>query len=220
MRLRALVVLVTLAIVISLPIVHAYGLATYHGGSKPSKYKTIVPKKSVTSSKNPEVKTAQIPKKIQIDKSKFKKAPPLSGISGYINTDKNAIYSEMKNKVILYDFWTYGCYNCQNTIPYIKAWYDKYADKGLLIIGIHTPEFEFEKDIGNVKQAVVKSDIKFPVVLDNDEQNWRAFENHYWPRFYLADSDGYIRYDHIGEGSYDETEQAIQQLLKERNDSA
>jgi thiol-disulfide isomerase/thioredoxin len=151
-----------------------------------------------------------------IDKTRFKKAPELRGITGYINTGPDELKAAMKNKVVLYDFWTYSCYNCQNTFPYVKAWHQKYSDKGLIIVGIHYPEFSFERDINNVKQAVANNNIKFPVILDNDGRNWKAFGNHYWPRFYLADHEGYIRYDHIGEGAYEETEKMIQKLLKER----
>ncbi|MEX0910714.1 MAG: redoxin family protein [Nitrosopumilaceae archaeon] len=152
-----------------------------------------------------------------IDKSGFKKAPDLVGIAGYINTSPEELKAAMKDKVVLYDIWTYSCINCIRTLPYITAWDEKYADKGLLIIGIHSPEFEFEKDINNVKTAVENYGIKYPVVLDNDMKTWKAFENRYWPRKYIADSEGYIRYDHIGEGGYAETEKVIQQLLEERN---
>ena len=119
-------------------------------------------------------------------------------------------------KVVLIDFWTYSCINCQRTTPYLNAWYEKYKDKGLVIIGIHTPEFEFEKDYNNVKAAVEKFGIKFPVVLDNDYSTWTAYKNRYWPRKYLIDIDGYIVYDHIGEGAYEETEKKIQEALTER----
>ena len=149
------------------------------------------------------------------DKSRFDKAPELVGIAGYINTDSN-IQERIKGKVVLYDIWTYSCINCQRTIPYITAWDEKYSNQGLVIIGIHSPEFEFEKDINNVRAAVEKFGINYPVVLDNDKQTWDAFENRYWPRKYLADDEGYIRYDHIGEGAYEETEKIIQQLLQER----
>lgn len=152
---------------------------------------------------------------VSVDKSQFKKAPELVGIAGYINTD-STLQEKIKGKVVLYDIWTYSCINCQRTLPYITAWDEKYSDQGLLIIGIHSPEFEFEKDINNVKLAVEKFGIKYPVVLDNDKEIWDAFENRYWPRKYLADDEGYIRYDHIGEGAYDETEKIIQQLLEER----
>lgn len=155
-----------------------------------------------------------------IDKSQFKKAPELKGIAGYINTGPDELKEKIKGKVVLYDIWTYSCINCIRTLPYITAWDEKYSDQGLLIIGIHSPEFEFEKDINNVKTAVVKHGINYPVVLDNDKETWDAFENRYWPRKYISDHEGYIRYDHIGEGAYDETEKVIQQLLKERADSS
>lgn len=152
-----------------------------------------------------------------IDKSRFKKAPELVGITGYINTSPDELKAAMKDKVVLYDIWTYSCINCIRTLPYINAWNEKYADKGLLIVGVHSPEFEFEKDINNVKTAVENYGIKYPIILDNDMNVWKAFENRYWPRKYIADSEGYLRYDHIGEGAYDETEKVIQQLLEERS---
>ena len=152
-------------------------------------------------------------------KDGYKKAPDLVGISGYINTLPEELQTKIKNNVVLYDIWTYTCINCIRTLPFITAWDEKYSDQGLLIIGIHSPEFEFEKDIENVKTAVSKYGIKYPVVLDNDKKTWKAFENNYWPRKYIADYEGYIRYDHIGEGGYQETEKVIQDLLKERAES-
>ena len=154
---------------------------------------------------------------IQIDKSGFKKAPDLVGIAHYMNTTPEKLEEQMKDKVILYDIWTYSCINCIRTLPYITAWNDKYADEGLLIIGIHSPEFEFEKEKENVELAIEKHGITYPVVMDNDWETWNAFENRYWPRKYVADHEGYIRYDHIGEGAYKETEKIIQELLKERS---
>ena len=123
--------------------------------------------------------------------------------------------SSLRGRVVLIDFWTYTCINCIRALPYINAWYAKYADKGLVIIGVHTPEFEFEKDYANVKAAVERYGVKYPVVQDNNYATWNAYGNHYWPHHYLIDKDGNIRYDHIGEGSYDETEKAIQDLLGE-----
>ena len=152
----------------------------------------------------------------EIDKSGFKTAPDLVGISYYLNTTPEELKKEMKDKVILYDFWTYSCINCIRTLPYVTAWDGKYSKQGLLVIGIHSPEFEFEKDPKNVKMAIEKNGIKYPVVMDNDMKTWKAFENRYWPRKYIADHEGYIRYDHIGEGGYQETEKIIQQLLEER----
>jgi len=154
-----------------------------------------------------------------IDKSKFKKAPDLVGIAHYLNTTPEQLASEMKGKVVLYDIWTYSCINCIRTLPYITSWYDKYSDEGLIIIGVHSPEFEFEKDKENVELALAKHGVTYPVVMDNDWETWKAFENRYWPRKYIADHEGYIRYDHIGEGAYKETEKVIQQLLKERSAS-
>jgi len=154
-----------------------------------------------------------------IDKSKFKKAPDLVGIAHYLNTTPEQLASEMKGKVVLYDIWTYSCINCIRTLPYITSWNDKYSDEGLLIIGIHSPEFEFEKDKKNVDLALAKHGITYAVVMDNDWETWKAFENRYWPRKYIADHEGYIRYDHIGEGAYKETEKVIQHLLKERSAS-
>ncbi|MBT8242535.1 MAG: redoxin domain-containing protein [Nitrosopumilus sp.] len=153
----------------------------------------------------------------KIDKSGFKKAPKLVGIANYLNITPEELSKKMEDKVILYDIWTYSCINCIRTLPYITAWDDKYSDEGLLIIGIHSPEFEFEKDPENVKMAIEKHGISYPVVMDNDMETWKAFENRYWPRKYIADHEGYIRYDHIGEGGYQESEKVIQKLLEERS---
>ncbi len=153
---------------------------------------------------------------IPIDEGQYPIAPDLVGIAGYVNTAPDDLKSEMKGKVVLYDFWTYSCINCIRTFPYLKAWDDKYADKGLLIIGVHSPEFEFEKDINNVKMATQKYGIMYPVVLDSDHQTWNAFGNRYWPAEYITDYLGHIRHTHFGEGDYDQTEKVIQQLLDER----
>lgn len=152
-----------------------------------------------------------------IDKSGLKMSPGIVGIEQYVNTTPEELDELTRDKVVMYDIWTYSCINCIRTLPHITAWDEKYSDQGLVIIGVHTPEFEFEKDINNVKTAVQKHGIEYPVVLDNDWETWKAFENRYWPRKYIADHEGYIRYDHIGEGGYAETERIIQQLLKERS---
>jgi thiol-disulfide isomerase/thioredoxin len=154
--------------------------------------------------------------KLSIDKSQFRKAPEFKGITSYINTNQTKL-SDLNGKVVLVDFWTYSCINCIRTLPYLVDWNQKYSDKGLVIVGVHSPEFEFEKNINNVKQAVTRFGIKYPVLLDNDHGTWNAYQNSYWPRKYLVDSDGYIRYDHIGEGGYAETENAIKRLLAERS---
>lgn len=146
----------------------------------------------------------------------FDSAKEITSPDGFVNTERITIGEHVGDKVVLIDFWTYSCINCQRTFPYLNDWYDKYADQGLEIIGIHTPEFDFEKKLENVKQAVEKYNITFPVVLDNDYSTWRAYKNNYWPRKYLIDIDGYIVYDHIGEGGYEETEQEIVTALNER----
>jgi len=149
----------------------------------------------------------------------FSLAPDISSPDGFVNTEGKPItITEFKGKkVVLLDIWTYSCINCIRTIPHLNEWYKKYEDDGLVIIGLHTPEFAFEKVQKNVENAVKQFDIKYPVVLDNDFSTWNAYGNRYWPRKYLIDMDGYIIYDHIGEGGYEETEQAIQKALLERN---
>ncbi len=148
----------------------------------------------------------------------YQPAPELAGIDGYINTDGQPVdLAQYKGKdVVLIDFWDYSCINCQRTTPYLNAWYEKYKDEGLVIIGVHTPEFSFEHLLSNVQAAVTAAGIKYPVVLDNEYKTWNAFQNEYWPREYLIDIDGYIVHDHAGEGDYDITEAAIQQALAER----
>lgn len=121
----------------------------------------------------------------------------------------------LRGKVILVDFWTYTCINCIRTLPYLKQWHSRYKDKGLVIVGIHTPEFEFEKNPTNVAKAIKDFDIEYPIMQDNDYATWKTYDNHYWPAKYLLDKDGLIRYTHFGEGKYDETETMIQKLLEE-----
>jgi thiol-disulfide isomerase/thioredoxin len=158
-------------------------------------------------------------KTVQVDKThRYELAKEITTPDSFINTDGKPITvgEFIGKKVVLVDFWTYSCINCQRTTPYLNSWYEKYKDKGFVIIGVHTPEFEFEKDYNNVKAAVEKFDIKYPVVLDNDYSTWTAYRNQYWPRKYLINIDGYIVYDHIGEGAYEETEKKIQDTLTER----
>jgi thiol-disulfide isomerase/thioredoxin len=166
----------------------------------------------------PQVLTEKDTERSQRKLQKYELAKEITTPDGFINTDgKPLTISELVGKkVILVDFWTYSCINCQRTTPYLNSWYEKYKDKGFVIVGVHTPEFEFEKNYENVKVATEKMGIKYPVVLDNDYSTWLAYENRYWPRKYLIDIDGYVVYDHIGEGGYEETEKHIQEALKER----
>ena len=153
-----------------------------------------------------------------IDKLQLKKAPEFAQISGYINTPNNnpLTLSSLKGKVVSVYIWTYTCINSIRPMPYIDDWNQKYSNNGLVIVGLHSPEFTFEKNYTNVKAAVQRFGISYPVILDSDHGTWDAYGNQYWPRFYLIDTQGNIRYDHIGEGSYDQIEKAIQSLLAER----
>lgn len=154
----------------------------------------------------------------QSKKNTYPTAPELVSPNGYINTGGKEIHlaDYVGKKVVLLDFWTYSCINCKRTLPYLTSWYETYRDDGLIIIGVHTPEFSFEKVQENVERAVQEEGITYPVVLDNEYKTWNAFNNHYWPRKYLIDINGLIVYDHIGEGDYDETEEAIRKALEER----
>ncbi len=123
--------------------------------------------------------------------------------------------TDFKGKVVLVDFWTYSCVNCLRAIPYVEAWAEKYRAQGLVVIGVHAPEFAFEKNVDNVKKAIAELKITYPVAIDNNYAIWRAFNNEYWPAHYFIDAEGRIRHHHFGEGAYDEGERVIQQLLAE-----
>lgn len=139
-------------------------------------------------------------------------APDFAGITKWINSPP-LNWQDLQGKVVLVDFWTYSCINCIRTFPYLKKWYDEYKDKGLVIIGVHTPEFAFEKDVSNVQKAVERFGIRYPVAMDNDYKTWQAYANNYWPAHYLMDQKGIVRQMHFGEGKYLETENAIRNLL-------
>lgn len=140
--------------------------------------------------------------------------PPLDGAVQWLNSPPLTAQA-LKGKVVLVDFWTYSCINCLRSLPYVKAWAEKYRDQGLVVIGVHAPEFAFERDVGNVTKAMKDLGINYPVAIDNDFKVWRAFNNQYWPAHYFADAQGRIRYHHFGEGEYAESERVIQQLLRE-----
>ena len=142
-------------------------------------------------------------------------SPEFTGITKWLNTDHPLTMKELKGKVVLIDFWTYTCINCIRTLPFVTSWYDKYKDQGFVVIGVHTPEFEFEKDTNNVLNAIKQYNIHYPVAQDNDYATWNAYNNQYWPAEYLIDANGNIRRTHFGEGEYDQSEMAIQALLKE-----
>ena len=140
--------------------------------------------------------------------------PALDGAVAWLNS-KPLTAAELRGKVVLIDFWTYTCINWQRTLPHLRAWADKYRNQGLVVIGVHTPEFSFEKDIDNVRAASAQLKVDFPVAVDSAQTIWRAFDNEYWPALYLVDAKGSIRYHHFGEGRYEQSEKAIQQLLAE-----
>ncbi len=166
---------------------------------------------STTSSKKTSLKN-------KINEALYPSYKEIVNPSGFVNSSPITIGKFIGKKVILIDIMTYSCINCQRTFPYLKAWYEKYESKGLEIIAIHTPEFAFEKNIKNVEEAMKKFGIKFPVVLDNNYATWNAYKNIYWPHKYLIDIQGKIRYDHAGEGKYEEIEEKIKELLLERSD--
>ena len=141
-------------------------------------------------------------------------APELVGIDAWINSAPLTMAS-LRGKVILVEFWTFGCVNCQHVQPNVTAWYDRYASAGLVVIGVHTPELSFERDLGNVRDAVSKSDIRYPVAFDPAYATWNAYRNGYWPAFFFVDRSGRIRHTHIGEGDYDGSEQVIRELLSD-----
>ena len=137
--------------------------------------------------------------------------PPLR-VNGWINS-RPLGRADLQGKVMVYDFWTYSCVNCVRTVPYLRSWHHRYERDGLVIVGIHSPEFEFEKVHANVEAAVRRLGVDWPVALDDDLATWRAFENRYWPAKYVADRDGRLRYTHFGEGAYRETEELLRRLL-------
>lgn len=140
--------------------------------------------------------------------------PSLGGATGWLNSPPLTAEG-LRGKVVLIDFWTYSCINCLRSIPYVEAWSKRYRDQGLVVIGVHAPEFPFEKEVGNVRRAVADLKIDYPVAIDDDYAIWRAFDNQYWPAHYLIDAEGRVREVHFGEGSYDKSERAIQKLLAE-----
>ena len=140
---------------------------------------------------------------------------PLSALDGapiWLNSEPLTAEG-LRGRVVLVDFWTYSCVNWLRTLPYVRAWHETYAGRGLVVVGVHEPEFGFEHDLDNVRRAASELDVGYPVVIDNDFTIWRSFENHYWPAVYLVDRDGRVRFHHFGEGAYEETERAIQRLL-------
>jgi thiol-disulfide isomerase/thioredoxin len=133
----------------------------------------------------------------------------------WLNTEKMLRLGDLRGKVVLVNFWTFGCYNCKNVLPYVRQWHDAYQDKGLVVVGVHFPEFSYEADLDNLKDAIQRLNVSWAVAQDNDGITWRAYRQRFWPTLYLIDKQGHIRYQRIGEGAYQQTEAAIQALLGE-----
>jgi thiol-disulfide isomerase/thioredoxin len=140
--------------------------------------------------------------------------PALKGATAWVNSQPLNT-QDLRGKVVLVDFWTYTCINWRRTMPYLRAWAEKYQDNGLVVVGVHTPEFSFEKDLDNVRRAAREQRVDYPIAVDNGYAIWKAFDNHYWPALYFIDAQGHIRHHQFGEGDYDRAEQVIQQLLTE-----
>lgn len=140
--------------------------------------------------------------------------PSLGGATGWLNSQPLTA-AGLRGKVVLIDFWTYSCINWIRQLPYVRAWAEKYKNQGLVVIGVHTPEFPFEKDVNNVRRAAKDMRVDYPIAIDNDCAIWRAFKNQYWPALYFVDAQGRIRHHYFGEGEYDKSERIIQQLLSE-----
>jgi thiol-disulfide isomerase/thioredoxin len=154
---------------------------------------------------------------VMLAQSMLAHSTELPSITGNTWLNSNALHADdLKGKVVLVKFWTYGCHNCNAVEPYVIEWYKKYAQQGLLVIAIHSPEFSHERQVENVQVYTQRHNVPYPIVLDNDFSNWRRFSNRYWPTIYLADRQGQLRYRKIGEGSYVETEQWIKKLLSEK----
>jgi peptide-methionine (R)-S-oxide reductase len=161
------------------------------------------------------------PRLIASDKESETKSPlaPEFASGDWINSAPLTLKS-LRGRVVLVDFWTFGCYNCRNTLPFLKRWHERYSDKGLTLVGVHSPEFDHEKKIENLRREVAALGIRYPVVTDNDYETWKAYRVRAWPTVFLLDKSGRVRWTHVGEGAYDEAEQAIQKLLKEKESSA
>jgi thiol-disulfide isomerase/thioredoxin len=141
-------------------------------------------------------------------------APEIQSVA-WVNSDQPLRLTNLRGKVVLVEFWTFGCINCIHTLPYIEDWYQKYNTEGLQVIGVHFPEFSYEHDIQNIAEAAVRLKVSYPIGMDNGGATWNAYDQHYWPTMYLVDKQGHVRYVHIGEGAYDLTERNIQDLLNE-----
>jgi thiol-disulfide isomerase/thioredoxin len=155
-------------------------------------------------------------KPVRADLPDYGLAPEVTN-TVWLNTEgeKRLTLTDLRGKVVLLNFWTFGCYNCKNILPYVRQWHDTYTADGLVVVGVHFPEFAYEADLNNLREATVNLGVVWPVAYDNDGTTWRAYRQRYWPTLYLIDKQGHLRYQRIGEGAYTQTEDAIKALLAE-----
>ena len=154
------------------------------------------------------------PTRTEVELSVEGRLPGFDRATGWLNSEP-LTPEGLRGKVVLVDFWTYTCINWLRTLGYVRAWAERYRDHGLVVVGVHTPEFPFERDVDNIRSALKDMRVEYPVAVDSDYGVWQDFDNHYWPAVYIADADGHIRYHHFGEGAYEETERVVQQLLRD-----
>src|SRR5215475_11297715 len=171
------------------------------------------------SLKRGRISPAQLESGSQPNEVAIEESAPAFAEGTWINSEPLTIKG-LRGRVVLVDFWTFGCYNCRNTLPYLKRWHERYSDKGLTIVGVHSPEFDTEKKIENVRSEVASLGIRYPVVTDNDYETWRAYKVEAWPTAFLLDKSGRVRWMHVGEGAYEEAERTIQKLLAEDEQSS
>jgi thiol-disulfide isomerase/thioredoxin len=159
----------------------------------------------------------ETPKRIQEKKGEYPRGIEIQEPTGFINAESVNLSQYLGEKVILIEFWTYGCYNCQNTHPHIQNYWREYEDDGLVVIGVHYPEFEYEENPDNIREYLEETNTTYPVVIDNEGGTWDAYDQRAWPSRYLIGVDGFVRYEHVGEGAYEETDRKIRELLAERD---
>jgi cytochrome c biogenesis protein CcdA/thiol-disulfide isomerase/thioredoxin len=198
-----LIILLAVAIYFNYDVAVQTKLAAYFPGT------SLENRLTQTSTGTNNGQTSQMQK---VELQNYGPAPELTGISQWLNSGPLTLAS-LRGKVVLIDFWTFSCINCIRTLPHVTKWYDTYKDQGFVVVGVHTPEFAFEKDTGNVTDAIKRFNIHYPVAQDNEFGTWNAYNNQYWPAEYLIDQNGNVVYTHFGEGAYDHTENAIRELL-------
>jgi len=161
-----------------------------------------------------DVQSAPIQTEVKAEAPALTREGNLYGLGPWINSEPIGALEDLKGRVVLVKFWTFACVNCIHTLPHVQKWHEQYEDQGLSILGIHSPEFSYERKLENVQASAEKYGLTFPIALDNDFKTWRSFNNRYWPAFYLLDTNGNVVYKHFGQGDYEATEQKIQTLLK------